>query len=83
MAFENRFEQYDINIDRPDPLVPRNLRWSVRERLNFEGEVLIPLDETSVDALVPLIDSHEIGSVAIGLIHPTPTAHMKSVSARY
>ena len=69
MAFENRFEQYDINIDRPDPLVPRNLRWSVRERLNFKGEVLIPLDETSVDALVPLIDSHEIGSVAIGLIH--------------
>ena len=68
MAFENRFEQYDINIDRPDPLVPRNLRWSVRERLNFKGEVLIPLDETSVDLLVPLIDSHEIGSVAIGLI---------------
>ncbi|WP_193180268.1 hydantoinase/oxoprolinase family protein [Nisaea sediminum] len=69
MAFENRFEQYDINIDRPDPLVPRNLRWSVRERLNFKGEVLIPLDESSVEALVPLIDKHEIGSIAVGLIH--------------
>ncbi|UUX50308.1 hydantoinase/oxoprolinase family protein [Nisaea acidiphila] len=69
MAFENRFEQYDINIDRPDPLVPRNLRWPVRERLNFKGEVLIPLDESSVEALVPLIDKHEIGSIAVGLIH--------------
>lgn len=69
MAFENRFEQYDINIDRPDPLVPRNLRWPVRERLNFKGEVLIPLDESSVDALFPLIDKHEIGSIAVGLIH--------------
>jgi len=69
MAFENRFEQYDINIDRPDPLVPRNLRWAVRERLNYRGEVLIPLDESSVEALVPLIDKHEITSIAIGLIH--------------
>ncbi|MBO6559156.1 MAG: hydantoinase/oxoprolinase family protein [Nisaea sp.] len=69
MAFENRFEQYDINIDRPDPLVPRNLRWPVRERLNFRGEVMIPLDESSVEALVPLIDKHGIGSIAVGLIH--------------
>ncbi|WP_420404835.1 hydantoinase/oxoprolinase family protein [Nisaea sp.] len=69
MAFENRFEQYDINIDRPDPLVPRNLRWAVRERLNFKGEVLIPLDESSVEALLPQIDKHEIGSIAVGLIH--------------
>ena len=81
MAFENRFEQYDINIDRPDPLVPRNLRWSVRERLNFKGEVLIPLDEASVEALVPLIESHEIGSVAIGLIHSYANgAHEERVS---
>ena len=33
MALENRFEQYDINIDRPTPLVPRYLRWPVTERL--------------------------------------------------
>lgn len=69
MAFENRFEQYDINIDRPEPLVPRHLRWPVRERLNYKGEVLVPLDETSVAALVPLIERHEIKSVAVGLIH--------------
>ncbi|MHA1153944.1 MAG: hydantoinase/oxoprolinase N-terminal domain-containing protein, partial [Alphaproteobacteria bacterium] len=42
MAYENRFEQYDINIDRPDPLVPRYLRWPVTERLNAAGEVLLP-----------------------------------------
>ena len=29
MAQENRFEQYDINIDRPQPLVPRYLRWGI------------------------------------------------------
>ena len=69
MAYENRFAQYDIAIDRPEPLVPRYLRWPVGERLNAAGEVLRPLDETSVAALVPMIQEHGIESVAVGLIH--------------
>ena len=69
MAYENRFEQYDINMERPAPLVPRYLRWPVRERLNPQGQALIPLDETSVQRLLPKLDEHAIESVAIGLIH--------------
>ncbi len=69
MAQENRFEQYDINIDRPAPLVPRYLRWPVRERLNLHGDVLIPLDEDSVHAVVPEVQKHGIEAIAIGLIH--------------
>ncbi|MEE8500955.1 MAG: hydantoinase/oxoprolinase family protein, partial [Kiloniellales bacterium] len=69
MAYENRFEQYDIAIDRPDPLVPRYLRWPVTERLNAQGEVLRPLDEASVAALVPKLAEHGIESLAVGLIH--------------
>ncbi len=69
MAYENRFEQYDINVDRPEPLVPRYLRWPVRERVGAYGQVLTPLDEASVAALIPLIDEHQIESVAVGLIH--------------
>ncbi len=69
MAQENRFEQYDIGIDRPPPLVPRYLRWSVGERLNYRGEVLVPLDEDSVRALVPRIAEQKIDAVAIGLLH--------------
>ena len=60
MALENRFEQYDINIDRPQPLVPRYLRWPVTERLNVQGKALLPLDPASVDALLPLIEKHGI-----------------------
>ncbi|MBH67980.1 MAG: methylhydantoinase [Rhodospirillaceae bacterium] len=69
MAQENRFEQYDINIDRPAPLVPRYLRWGVRERLNVDGDVLVKLEEESVKALLPKIDEYAIGSIAVGLIH--------------
>src|SRR5690606_26679253 len=69
MAYENRFEQYDINMDRPAPLVPRYLRLPVRERMNAGGEPLVPLDESSVEAIVPTLREHGIDSVAIGLLH--------------
>mgnify|MGYP002628902602 CR=1 FL=1 len=69
MALENRFEQYDINIDRPAPLAPRQRRWSVRERLNVAGDTLLPLDETTVEALLPLIEAHKVEALAVGLLH--------------
>ncbi len=69
MAFENRFEQYDVNIDRPAPLVPRHLRLPIRERLAADGEVLIPLDRASVAAAVDTIAQAGVQSVAIGFLH--------------
>ncbi len=69
MAHENRFEQYDIGVDRPPPLVPRHLRLPVAERLGHRGRVLLPLDEASVRATLPTLDEHAVEAVAIGLIH--------------
>jgi N-methylhydantoinase A len=69
MALENRFEQYDLNIDRPRPLVPRPLRLPVCERLDARGEVLIPLDEESVRRWIPAMEQAGVTSVAIGLLH--------------
>jgi len=69
MAHEDRFEQYDINIDRPRPLVPRYLRLPVRERMDHAGRVLIPLDMNSVEASLPVLDEHAVESVAIGYLH--------------
>jgi len=69
MAQENRFEQYDINIDRPEPLVPRWLRLPIRERMNVRGEPLIPLDEASARAVLPVLEKERVESVAIGFLH--------------
>ena len=69
MAHEDRFEQYDINIDRPAPLVPRHLRLPVTERMNRDGEILLPLDEQSVLDALPTLDQYQIESVAVGYLH--------------
>ena len=69
MAFENRFEQYDVNIDRPQPLVSRRWRLTVPERMNAAGEVLTPLDEQALAALVRRLSGEGIESVAVGFLH--------------
>ena len=47
MRNESRYDQYDLNIVLPEPLVPRHLRLPVPERLDNEGQVLRPLDEAA------------------------------------
>ena len=66
---ENRFEQYDVNIDLPPPLVPRRLRLPVRERIDAQGEVLLPLDESSVARAIDALAAQQIEAVAVGLLH--------------
>ncbi len=69
MGNESRYDQYDLNIVLPEPLVPRHLRLTVPERLDNEGHVLFPLDEAAVRALVPILLREAVESVAIGFLH--------------
>jgi N-methylhydantoinase A len=66
---ENRFEQYDINMDLPPPLVPRRLRLPIRERIDAQGEVLLPLDDASVDRAIEALAASEVEAVAVGFLH--------------
>src|SRR5438067_6690788 len=73
---ENRFEQYDVNIDLPPPLVPRRLRFVVPERIDARGRTVIPLDEAAVERLAERFAADRIESVAIGFLHSfTNPAH--------
>ncbi|MFQ5956019.1 MAG: hydantoinase/oxoprolinase family protein, partial [Kiloniellales bacterium] len=69
IGYEHRFEQYDLELDRPRPLVPRRLRHTVPERMNARGQVLRPLDEAAVRALAPRLIEAGVESVAVGLLH--------------
>ncbi len=66
---ENRFEQYDLSIDLPPPLVPRRHRFVVRERIGASGQVITPLATDGVEAVAALIEREDIEAVAIGFLH--------------
>jgi N-methylhydantoinase A len=79
---ENRFEQYDIDIDLPAPLVPRRRRFAVRERVDAKGKVLVPLDETDVARVIDALAAQQVEAVAVGFLHSfTNPAHERRVGA--
>jgi N-methylhydantoinase A len=68
-GYEKRFDHYDLNINRALPLVPRHLRLTVKERMAVNGDVLIPLDTSSLPVIAETIQKEGVGAVAIGLLH--------------
>jgi N-methylhydantoinase A len=66
---ESRYDQYDLSIDKPKPLVPRSLRFTVPERVDAHGDVRLPLDEAAVRALVPQLRALNVASIAIAFLH--------------
>ena len=80
MGFEKRFDQYDVFMDKPDPLVPRPLRREVGERVSARGRILAPLDEAEVRAIAAEWKAAEVEAVAVGLIHAwAHPAHERAV----
>ncbi len=69
MRTESRFEQYDLNLQLPEPLLPRQHRFTLSERMDAQGNVLIPLDRADVEALADQIAPMGFESIAVGLIH--------------
>lgn len=69
MRTESRFEQYDLNIVLPTPLVPRDERFVLNERIGADGKVLKAIDPAELEALCDRIIAGNYESVAIGFIH--------------
>ena len=69
MRTESRFEQYDLNLNLPEPLLPRQMRFTVAERVDATGKVLVDIDRAEVEAVVDQIAQGGFESVAVGLIH--------------
>ena len=65
----NRPEGYNLFFKRPVPLVSRDLRFEVDERLYASGEVLRALDETSASAVIKALRAAAVESVAVCLLH--------------
>jgi len=69
MRTESRFEQYDLNLKLPEPLLPRNRRYVVDERMDASGNPLIALQQDEVEALADTLGQAGYESIAVGLLH--------------
>lgn len=59
---------YDINVDLPEPLVPRHLRLEVDERVDAQGAVIKPLDEASARRAVEQLKAQAVEAIAVCLL---------------
>jgi len=69
MGYQKRFAQYDLHARGPAPLVPRPLRFEVRERVTARGTVDTPLDEAGVRRAAGEMAAAGVEAVAIGFLH--------------
>ncbi len=60
---------YDLKWEKPKPLIPRHLRFEIKERIRHTGEIWTPLDEDGTRALAKLIKSKGINTIAVCLLH--------------
>lgn len=66
---ESRFEQYDLNIVLPKPLIDRRHRHTLSERRDARGAVLVEFDEAGARLLIEHLAAEGYESVAVGFIH--------------
>jgi len=69
MRTESRFEQYDLNLTLPEPLLPRQMRFTVPGRMDASGNELVPLTRAEIETVVDKIAVAGFESIAVGLIH--------------
>lgn len=60
---------YDLHQTRPEPIVPDSLRLVVAERTTFDRQIIQPLDDGAVHALIPILEAHHVEAIAICLLH--------------
>jgi 5-oxoprolinase (ATP-hydrolysing)/N-methylhydantoinase A len=69
MGTEQRYDIYDLFVEFPDPLAPRDLRIEVAERLTAQGEVLTPLDEAGVTRAAKALAASGCEAIAVSFLH--------------
>jgi N-methylhydantoinase A len=82
LGTESRFDQYDITMEKPPPLVPRRLRLGIPERIAADGSVLLPLDELAVRSAAAQFREAGIESVAIAFLHSYANPAHEQAAAR-
>jgi N-methylhydantoinase A len=65
IARGNRPDPFDLHYQRDEPLIPRDLRLEVPERIDTHGEIVTPLDMGALDAVAAQLREKKVESVAV------------------
>ncbi len=69
IADESRYNQFDIFLERLKPLTERHMRFTVPERVDAAGKIVLPMREETVRELAKRLRALRIESVAVCLMH--------------
>lgn len=82
MGTEQRYDIYDLFLKYPEPLVPRDRRLEVAERMDSLGRVVLPLDEEQVRSTLARLVADGANAVAVCFLHSYRNpAHEQQVAA--
>jgi len=83
IGYERCYDQYAINLEKPDLLVPRYLAFTVAGRMDAAGRELEPLDAAALPALADWLRGEGVGALAICLLHayanPAHERHLRKL----
>ena len=65
---QNRAELYDLMMERPPPLVPRELRFGIKERVDYTGSILASPSREELEALATALKEAQVEAVAVSLL---------------
>jgi N-methylhydantoinase A len=69
LARQRRPDLYNLDVPKPDPIVSRDRRLEVAERLDWDGSVVTPLDEKQVRAALEWLAGEQVTALAVCLLH--------------
>ncbi len=69
MRYEKRFDQYALDLQMPEPLVARPLRFGLHERVLADGSIFKKPRDADIDALCDTLHAQQVEAVAIGFLH--------------
>ncbi len=77
----DHYDHYDLQIELPEPLVPRARRRGVDERIDRDGEVVTPLDRTQLAEELEGLTRAGVESIAVAYLHAYKNAGHERATA--
>ncbi|QGZ66164.1 hydantoinase/oxoprolinase family protein [Paraburkholderia acidisoli] len=82
-GFEARADQYDLRVRKPEPLIARDLRFTMAGRMSAQGDELQPLDLGALEGIAAELAGRGVESLAIGFMHSYRNPRHEQEAARW